>query len=92
MKKHAARHGKTVAWQGTVAIVSDRLSNDDPAWETIRGLHGEERWVGLTSLRKTGWIIRIIAQSGLVLRDTLGEIRRHLAESFPALKSNVRKL
>lgn len=92
MKRHAERHKQPIAWQGTVVIVSEQLSANEPSWEKIRNLNQGDLKVGLTRLRKTGWIIRAIAPTGLVLRDTLVEVRSLLAASLPALRSNLRKL
>lgn len=92
MKRAAERHQQPVAWHGTVVIVSDRLANDDPAWDQIRELHQNGLWLGVTRLRKIGWITRIIAPTGLALRDTLAEIRTLLAPTLPALRSDLRKL
>jgi urease accessory protein len=92
MKRHAERHNQPIAWHGTVVVVSEKLSSDDSALEKIRDLHRGHLGIGLTRLRKTGWIVRIIAPTGLVLRDTMAEIRTLFATTLPALRSKLRKL
>jgi urease accessory protein len=88
----AAFYGMREAWFATAVIISPRLGPDDPVGERVRALHGGGRWLGFTSLRRGGWIVRVIAPGGQALRDTLDELRRILSEKLPALQSDLRKL
>jgi urease accessory protein len=92
MARLAAFYGTNAAWFATAVIISSRLTADDPAWECVRALHGGGRWLGVTRLRRGGWIVRAIAPDGQALRDTLAELRRILAEKLPLLQSDLRKL
>lgn len=87
----AAFYGAHEAWFATAVIISPRLVPDDPVWERVRGLHGG-CWLGVTRLRRGGWIARMVAPGGQALRDTLAALRRMLAEKLPGLQSDLRKL
>jgi urease accessory protein len=80
------------AWIGTVVVMSPRLAPDDPAWNPIRSLHGGGRWVGVTRLRRGGWIVRIAAPGALSLREALAAVRASLASRLPFLTSDLRRL
>jgi urease accessory protein len=88
----AAFYGMGEAWFATAVILSSRLAPDDPAWERVRALHGGGRWLGVTRLRRGGWIVRVVAPGGQALRDTLAELRQILSEKLPPLQSDLRKL
>jgi urease accessory protein UreH len=88
----AAFYGLREAWFATAVIVSARLASDDPAWDRVRALHGGGRWLGVTRLRRGGWILRVVAARSQALRDTLAEVRQILSEKLPALRSDLRKL
>lgn len=55
-------------------------------------LHGGGRWVGVSTLRCGGWSLKLIARDPLELRRTLREARRILAQAFPRLACDPRKL
>ncbi|HZP61705.1 MAG TPA: urease accessory protein UreD [Opitutaceae bacterium] len=88
----AAFYNSSKAWFATVVIFSPQLTADDAAWPALRALHGGDRWVGVTRLRRAGWIVRLIAPGGQALRDLLAEVRSALAKKLPGLGSDPRKL
>ena len=88
----AASYGAGAAWFATAIILSPRLAAGDPISDLVRGLHGGGRWIGITRLRRGGWIVRAVAPDGQMLRDTLAALRRRLAERLPGLQSDLRKL
>ncbi len=92
LARTAAFYGAREAWFGTAVIVSPRLAPDDPIWARVRELHGGGRWLGVTRLRRDGWIVRMVAPGGQALRDMLGEIRNLLTHSLKNLKNDRRKL
>src|SRR5580700_2193661 len=92
MARLATFYGMNEAWFATAVIISPRLAPDDPVWERVRVLHGGGRWLGVTRLRRGGWIVRAVAPGGQALRDTLAELRGILAEKLPPLQSDLRKL
>jgi urease accessory protein len=92
MVRLAAFYGMNEAWFATAVIISSRLAPDDPVWERVRALHGGGRWLGVTRLRRGGWIVRVVAPGGQVLRDTLADLRGILSEKLPPLQSDLRKL
>lgn len=92
MERAAAFHGTPDAWMATMILVTGRLAADDPVWSRVRALQGDGRWVGVTRLRRGGWITRVLAPGGQALRDLLREIRTILAGALPQLGSDLRKL
>ncbi|MDD2765114.1 MAG: urease accessory protein UreD [Opitutaceae bacterium] len=92
MERAAAFFGTPNGWLATVLVLSPRLQSGDPVWTRIRALHGGGRWVGVTRLRHSGWIVRAIVPAGQELRDLLAELRSLLAEKLPLLGSDLRKL
>jgi urease accessory protein len=92
MARLAAFFSMNEAWFATAVIISSRVAPDDPVWVRVRALHGGGRWLGVTRLRRGGWIVRAVAPGGQALRDTLAELRGILSEKLPALQSDLRKL
>lgn len=88
----AAWHGTPEAFLGTIVVVTERIRADEPALDAVRALHGGSRWVGVTALRRGGWIVRVVAPDGQAWRDTLAEIRARLSPVLPRLGSDLRKL
>jgi urease accessory protein len=85
-------HRTPDAFFGTMVILSARLVAGSPILEAIRALHVGGRWVGVSALRRGGWIVRVIAPGGQALRDTFGALRALLASVLPAMGSDLRKL
>jgi urease accessory protein len=92
MARAAAFFGTPDAWMATMVVLTQRITTDDPVWAYVRSLHGDGRWVGVTRLRRGGWIVRTLAPGGQELRDLLRAVREALAELLPSLRSNLRKL
>jgi urease accessory protein len=92
MARMAAFHGTPGAWLATMLVLGERITADDPVWNLVRALHGGGRWVGVTRLRRGGWIIRAVAPGGQELRDLMTELRTLLATVLPGLRSDLRKL
>lgn len=67
-----------------------------PARDTWRGelaaLHSEGLWVGVSALRGDGWSLKLVAADGIRLRHGLRDARRILANYFPRLACDSRKL
>lgn len=63
------------------------------AWRTpIASLHRDGLWVGVSELRRAGWTIKLIAPDALRLRQALRDVRKILADYFPRLSCDSRKL
>jgi urease accessory protein len=92
MARAAAFHGTPGGWLATALVLGERIRPEDPVWNLVRALHGGGRWVGVTRLRRGGWIIRAVASSGQELRDFLAELRGILAAALPGLRSDLRKV
>ncbi|MBK8479180.1 MAG: urease accessory protein UreD [Opitutaceae bacterium] len=88
----AAFHGMGEAWFGTAVIAVPALTADSPVWALVRALNREGSLCGVTALAPGVWIVRLVAPTGLLLRDRLTELRRVVAEVMPALRSDLRKL
>jgi urease accessory protein len=92
MARMAAFFGTPRAWLATALVFGERIEPENPVWDTVRALHGGGRWVGVTRLRRGGWIIRAVAPGGQELRDLLAELRGILATVLPGLRSDLRKV
>jgi urease accessory protein len=92
MARMAAFHGTPAGWLATALLLTPRIGDDSACWPRVRALHGGGCWVGLTRLRRGGWIVRIVAPDGQALRDVLAGIRSILAEELPPLAGDPRKL
>lgn len=58
----------------------------------VEALHGDGLWVGVSALRRGGWTLRLVGADSVRLRAGLREVRRLLAEHFPRLRADLRKL
>ena len=85
-------HGMAEAWFGTALIAAPELAADHPVWEQVRALHRGGCLCGVTALAPGVWITRLIAPTGLALRDVLSELRSELAAVLPCLQTDHRKL
>jgi urease accessory protein len=75
------------------AILICASEADSPAWRgPIEALHGEGLWVGVSPLRKNGWSFKLVGQDNLRLRSALRTMRNILAEYFPRMTCDPRKL
>lgn len=84
--------GTPSAWFATVIIAAPNLSPDNDVWERVRGLHYEHLSCGVTQLRATSWIIRLVASDGLALRDALAALRGLFAAALPRLGCDLRRV
>lgn len=65
----------------------------DAGWRAaLHSLHREELWIGVSALRDGGWTLKLIARDNLTLRAALRETRQILANYFPKLRCDPRKL
>jgi len=63
-----------------------------PWLETVRALHGEGVWLGVSALRRGGWSIKFVAADSIRLRASLKALRTILAAYYPRLACDPRKL
>lgn len=74
-------------------LISDAAEGTQAGWRTdVAALHGEGLWVGVSSLLKGGWSIKLIATDSVRLRGALRAMRKILAEYYPRLACDPRKL
>ena len=64
-----------------------------PPWRpALTALHGDGVWIGVSALRVGGWSLKIVATDAVRLRATLRAARLVLADYFPRLRCDARKL
>lgn len=87
------------AWAGSgggACFGNAVLISEKPVGEGWRGaierLHGEELWIGISALRRSGWSIKFVAKNGVALRQAWHNLRAALATDFPRLSCAARKL
>ncbi|ACB77485.1 urease accessory protein UreD [Opitutus terrae] len=74
------------------AILIPGAEADEDWRAAVEGLHRDGAWVGVSALREAGWSIKVIAPDGAYLRETLRAIRAVLAEAFPRMRCDPRRL
>jgi urease accessory protein len=92
LQRLAAFHGSAEAWFGTVVMVSPRLAPEAGLWDRIRALHQPGCRIAPTRLRASSWIVRVVADSSLQLRDALEALRALCATALPRLASDLRRV
>ncbi len=69
------------------------IAEGDASWvPAVRALHGDGVWLGVSALRRGGWSIKFVAADSIRLRETLRKLRGLLAEHYPRLACDTRKL
>jgi urease accessory protein len=87
----ASGFGERACFGNAVLIAEE--DDRDAVWKTaIAALHNRECWVGVSTLRRGGWSLKIVASEGMKLRETVRAIRRELLVRFPRLACDPRKL
>ncbi len=74
---------------GNAVLIAE---GEAPWLDAVRALHGDAVWLGVSALRRGGWSIKFVAADSIRLRRTLQELRTILAEHFPRMKCDPRKL
>ena len=80
------------AWFANALVAAPGLAGDHPVLASIRALHRDGCLCGATALAPGVWMVRLVAATGLVLRDALAELRGMLAPVLPGLQADHRKL
>jgi urease accessory protein len=75
-----------------VVLIATPGENDAPWLEAVAKLHGDGLWLGLSTLRRGGWSIKLVGVDSMRLRDGLRALRRLASARFPKLACNPRKL
>ena len=89
---HVLQTAFPAAYQASLFIVSGRLSDAAPCWETVRRLHDDNLWLGFSRLSHAGWVIKILARDSLGLRRALEGLRVALHASAGWSAPALRKL
>lgn len=77
---------------GNAVLIATEDASDIEWRNTVNALHREGLWVGVSALRRGGWSVKFVAADGIRLRGALRAIRAALAQRFPRLKCDARKL
>lgn len=76
-----------------VPLVPQPPGAGKPAWiEQLCALHQNGLWAGVSALRRGSWSLRLIAPDSIKLHDGLRAARAILAQTFPYLSVDLRKL
>lgn len=88
-----AGSGDAACFANAIMIAPLAMTGESQSWRAALGaLHRDGLWVGVSTLRRGGWSIKVVARDTLQLRESLREIRRILAVHFPRLGCDLRKL
>jgi urease accessory protein len=86
-----ADSGPAACFGNAILIAAPRPT--DTTWRaTLAALHGDGLWLGVSELRCGGWSLKLVARNSIILRRGLAAARKILAEHFPRLASDPRKL
>lgn len=77
---------------GNAVLIAAEDARDGEWRSAVNALHGEGLWIGVSALRRGGWSLKFVAADGMRLRGALRAIRQALAQRFPRLKCDARKL
>jgi len=77
---------------GNAVLIGEELAGDESWKKALIALHGDGLWLGLSRLRFGGWSLKLVAPDGIRLRQALRDARKILAERYPRLRCDPRKL
>jgi urease accessory protein len=88
-----AGSGPTACFANAILIAANAGSPDQPPWRPeLGGLHRDGLWLGVSTIRRGGWSLKIVAPDAIRLRKALRDARRILSGYFPRLGCDPRKL
>lgn len=76
-------------------LIDPAAVGENPAspWrDSLAALHRDGVWLGVSALRRGGWSLKLVARDAVRLRQALREVREILANYFPRLRCDPRKL
>ena len=77
---------------GNAVLIATEDARDSEWRNAVNALHGEGLWIGVSPLRHGGWSLKFVAADGMRLRSALRAMRQALAQRFPRLRCDARKL
>ena len=89
---HALNQPFANGYAASCHLISNRIASDHGCWDTVRGLHSDDVWIGVSHLTEAGWMIKVLARDSVALRKSLKSLRQILSEVFPGLGAASRKL
>ena len=81
--------GTDAPFYGTVFLVAEGLDAAAPGWERLHALQteGGPLWIGVSQLvGGAGWVVKMLARDGAVLRGTLGRVRAEMLAMLGELR------
>ena len=66
-------------------LITDRCPADHDCWKKIRALNSEKVRLGVTSLIRAGWSIKILTEDSLTMATTCNQLRQELSDPLPEL-------
>ena len=79
------------AYYASLYVVSEQLDESAACWRAIHDLQSERAWVGVSRLRRAGWVVKIVAADSLGLRDVMAEVRRLIYQALGAKEPDLRR-
>ncbi len=79
------------AYYASVYVIAE-LSETHECWRAIHDLHNEQAWVGVSRLRRGGWVVKVLAAESIPLRTVVAEIRRMLYAALGHAMSDLRRV
>jgi urease accessory protein len=79
------------AYYASAWIVSPQLTAESVCWQRIHGLQAPGLWVGCGALAQTGWTVKVLAESSILLRRALAEIRAELYQALGRTMPSLRR-
>ena len=79
------------AYYASVYVITERTDETDECWRAIHDLHSDAAWVGVSRLRRGGWVIKVLAAESIALRRVMAEMRRMLYAALGHGMSDLRR-
>jgi urease accessory protein len=85
--RSAFEHG----YYASLYVVAETLSQAHGCWRAIHDLHSESAWVGVSRLRRGGWVIKVLAAESIALRRVMAEVRTLVYEALGKALPDLRR-
>jgi urease accessory protein UreH len=79
------------AYYASVYVVAE-LNETHGCWRAIHDLHHDRAWVGVSRLRRDGWVVKVLAEESISLRRVMAEIRRLLYGALGHAMADLRRV
>ena len=79
------------AYYGSLYVVSEQIEESAACWGAMHDLQSEQAWVGVSRLRKAGWVVKIVAAESLGLRGAMAAVRRLIYAALGVEEPDLRR-